>query len=188
MEAEGRQYNNMVLEDRISEAVNSVVDTDRGRLYQPEDDYSKTGRPVLDILREKYPEVTVPLDEHSDTYKDTGELLESMPVYCYAETVAKATAKLRGAPGPSGVNGLLLKSWCLRYDTPSEKLRDELVCWMGWLSNGLPDYVAYRALNAARMLAADKKLGLRPLACGEVFMCLNGDKGCDHNTVWKYAA
>jgi hypothetical protein len=58
----------MVLEGRISEAVNTVVDTDRGRLYQPDDVCSKTGRMVIDILREKHPEVTVPPDEHFDAY------------------------------------------------------------------------------------------------------------------------
>ena len=40
----------MVLEGRISEAVNTVVDTDRGRLYQPDDACSKTGRMIIDIL------------------------------------------------------------------------------------------------------------------------------------------
>ena len=117
MEAEGRRYNNMVLEGRISEAVNTVVDTDRGRLYQPEDVCSKTGRMVIDILREKHPEVTVPPDEHFDAYDAAEELLESMPVYCYAKTVAKAVAKLQGASGPCGVDRLILKSWCLRYET-----------------------------------------------------------------------
>ena len=57
----------MILEGRISEAVNSVVDTDRGRLYQSEDECSKTGRPVLNILRKKHPKATVPLDEHFNT-------------------------------------------------------------------------------------------------------------------------
>jgi len=48
VDAEGRRYNNMVLEGRISEAVNTVVDTNRGRLYQPDDACSKTGRMVID--------------------------------------------------------------------------------------------------------------------------------------------
>ena len=61
---------------------------------------------VIDILREKHPEVTVPPDEHFDSYDAAEELLESMPVYCYAETVAKAAAKLRGTAGPCGVDVL----------------------------------------------------------------------------------
>ena len=44
--------------------------------------------------------------------------------------------------------------------------------WVGWLSNGLSDYAVYRALNAARMLAEDKKPGVRRLACGDIFMRL----------------
>jgi len=64
VESEGCRYNNMVLEGRISKAVNSVINKHRGRLYQPDDSCSKIGRPVIEILREKYPEVTVPPDHH----------------------------------------------------------------------------------------------------------------------------
>jgi hypothetical protein len=42
------------------------------------------------------------------------------------------------------------------------------------LGNGSPDYSKYRALNAARMLAVDKEPGVRPLACGEIWMRLIG--------------
>ena len=51
-------------------------------------------------------------------------------------------------------------------------LRNELALWVDLLSNGLPLYDTYRALNAARMLAADKQPGARPLACGEVLIHL----------------
>lgn len=40
------------------------------------------------------------------------------------------------------------------------------------LANSSPAYLTYRAMNAARMLAADKEPGVRPLACGEVWMRL----------------
>jgi len=61
-----------------------------------------------------------------------------------------------------------MKSWCLRYEAHSEILRNELTLWVDLLSNGSPHYASYRAMNAARMLAADKQPGVRPLACGEI--------------------
>ena len=46
--------------------------------------------------------------------------------------------------------------------------------WVILLSNGSPDYAMYRAVNSALMMAADKKPGVRPLACGEIYMRLWG--------------
>ena len=80
---------------------------------------------------------------------------------------AKEASRLRGAAGPCGFDGLLLKSWCLRYKIFSELLRAELARWADWMSNGSAAFASYRALNASRMLAADKQPGVRLLACGE---------------------
>ena len=44
--------------------------------------------------------------------------------------------------------------------------------WACVMANGSPCYGMYRALNAGRMLAADKEPGVRPLACDESFMRL----------------
>ena len=59
-----------------------------------------------------------------------------MPVYVYEEDVAKEASRLCGAAGLCGVDGLLLKSWCLRYKIFSEVLRAELARWADWMSNG----------------------------------------------------
>ena len=95
-----------------------------------------------------------------------------MPVYVYKEDVAKEASRLRGAAGPCGVDGLLLKSCCLRYKIFSELLRAELARWADCMSNGSPAYASYHALNASRMLAADKQPGIHPLACGDILMRL----------------
>jgi len=47
--------------------------------------------------------------------------------------------------------------------------------WVVWLSNDFPPFAAYRAVNLARMLAADKMPGARPLVCGEIWMRLWAD-------------
>ncbi len=60
----------------------------------------------------------------------------------------------------------------VRHGVASEKLREEMAIRADILSNGLPPYTSYRALNAAHMLPADKKPGVRQLACGESWMRL----------------
>jgi len=123
---------------------------------------------VIDILHEKHPEARVPPDSAFDIHEDAEKRAETSPVYYFEETVAKCAGRLRGAAGPIRVDGLQLKSWCLRFGAHSEMLRNELALWVDLLSNGSPLYASYRALNAARMLAADKRPGVRPLACREI--------------------
>ena len=60
VESEGRKYNSMVSDGKISKAVNTICNRDRGGLYQPTDKCSKTNRPVIDIVHKKHPEPTVP--------------------------------------------------------------------------------------------------------------------------------
>jgi hypothetical protein len=69
----------------------------------------------------------------------------------------------------------MLKEWLLRHEVSSERLQEEMAHWIVWLSNDSPPFAAYRAVNSARMLAADKKPGVRPLACGEIWMRLWAD-------------
>ena len=121
------------------------------------------------MLRQKHPDPIIPAEDHFDEYETTPD---SVGVFCYEEDVAKACAKMRGASGPCGVDSDLLKGWLLRYGTRSDKLREEMALWACMLANASPAYAKYRAVNAARMLAADKQPGVRPLACGEVYMRL----------------
>jgi hypothetical protein len=65
----------------------------------------------------------------------------------------------------------MLKEWLLRHEISSERLSEEMAHWVVWLSNDSPPFAAYRAINSARMLAADKS----PLACGEIWMRLWAD-------------
>ena len=86
--------------------------------------------------------------------------------------VARIVPKLSGAAGLSGVDVYQPKGWILKDSVHSNVLRKEMVKWVEWLSNGLPPYAAYRAPNAARGLVAEKRPGVRPIACGEIWMRL----------------
>ena len=60
--------------------------------------------------------------------------------------------------------------------------------WVMWLSNDSPPFSAYRAVNLARLLAADKKPGVHPLVCGKTWMrlwadCLNTETKVGATTV-----
>jgi hypothetical protein len=131
---------------------------------------------VLDVLREKHPDARIPEENAFDHYANSADVLdEAMPIACYEEQISLRAAHLRGGAGPCGVDGTMLKEWLLRHEVSSERLREEMAHWVVWLSNDSPPFAAYRAVNSARMLAADKKPGVRPLACGEIWMRLWAD-------------
>ncbi len=53
-----------------------------------------------------------------------------------------------------------------------------MVTWVDWLSNGLPPYAVYRAVNMVRTVALNKTPGMRPLRVREAWMHLWSD--CFH--------
>ncbi len=64
----------------------------------------------------------------------------------------------------------------------SVKLWEELAEWTTLLTNSLPSYVRYRAVNSTHMLTKDKEPGVCPLLCGTIFMWLWGDCFLDADT------
>jgi hypothetical protein len=175
----------MILGGKVRAAVRMVTNRGTGGAYQPFDLDSKSRRPVIEVLREKHPASRVPSEEDFDAHVGAPDCLESMPVYCFEECVAKAAARLSGSAGPCGVDAEMLKNWLLRHGDHSGRLRDAMATWVDWLSNGSPPYAAYRAVNTVRTVALDKTPGVRPLGVGESWMRLWSD--CSH-TKTKVAA
>ncbi len=175
LESVGWRFNLMVHSGKLCTAVRAVTDRDPGGLYAPEDICTKIGRRVLDVLCEKHPDARIPKECAVDSYANSAELLEAMPIDCYKEQISLRAAHLSGGAGPCGVDGTTLKEWLLRHEVSSERLQKEMAHWVVWLSNGSPPFAAYRAINLAQMLAADKKPGVRPLVCGEIWMRLWAD-------------
>ena len=171
VESRGRRYKAMVESNRLRPAVRSLTDRVGKGLYKPNDKDTKTGELVIEVLRGKHPKATIPQEAHFDEYEEEPD---SLMIVCHEEDVAKQASKLGGAAGPCGVDGETMKSWCLRYKAHSEKLCEEISQWVMLLANGTPHYAKYRSLNHARMLAADKDPGVRPLCCGEIWMRLMG--------------
>ena len=150
-----RRYDAMVLCGKVRAAVWMVTVRGTGGPYRPNNLDSKSGRPVIDVLWDKHPECVVPSEEDFDAYPDAEDLLDTMPVYCYEECVAKAVVRLSGSAGPCGVEAEMLKHWLLRRGAHSETLREAMADWVYWLSNDLPPYAAYHAVNTVWTIALD---------------------------------
>ena len=121
-----------------------MTDCNPGVLYAPEDICTKTGRRVLDVLHEKHTDACIPEECAFDSYANSAELLEAMPIACYKEQISLQAAHLRGGAGPCGVDGTMLKDWLLCHEVSSECLREEMVHLVVWLSNDSPQILITR--------------------------------------------
>jgi hypothetical protein len=128
----------MVLGGKVRAAVHMVTNRGTGRAYWPFDLDSKSGRPVIEVLREKHSASRVPLEEDFDAHVGAPDCLDLMPVYCFEECVAKVAARLFGSAGPCGVDAEMLTNWLLRHGDHSGHFCNAMATWVDWLSNGLP--------------------------------------------------
>jgi hypothetical protein len=164
------KYNNMVLGGKVRAAVRMATNRGAGRPYRPHDLDSMSRRPVINVLRDTHPDCRVPSDKDFDAYPDAANQLDTVLVYCYEECIAKAAAGFSDSAGPCGVEAKMLKHWLLWYGGHSEHLWEAMANWVDWLSNGLPPYAAYQAVNTVCTIALDKSPGVWLLGVGEFWM------------------
>jgi hypothetical protein len=120
----------MVLGAKVHAAVRVATNRGAGRPYHPHDSDSKSGRPVIDMLRDMHLNCHVPSDNDFDAYPDAADLLDTMLVYCYEQCVAKAAAHLSCSTGPCSIEAKMLKHWLLRHGAHSECLRESMANWV----------------------------------------------------------
>eukprot|EP00978_Attheya_sp_CCMP212_P024835 scaffold78676_cov64-Attheya_sp.AAC.3 len=136
-ETEARAFNAKVLSGRLRSAVRGVTSREGGGVLQPDASCTKTGRPVVEVLREKHPDLREPLlvgQPNGSFEPDLEERLrEPIPLETTAETVDAVASRLSGAAGPDGVDGVDLRNWLLRFGKESEALREKMAAWSEWL-------------------------------------------------------
>ena len=167
-----RRYNSTVLDGNLRTAVRNLTDGVRGGVLGPEDLCTKTGRPVIEVLRDKHPDQRLPdlSDPNCLAFCKFDEVPDPIPLDCGPEVVEAVARKLTGAAGCSSVDSALLKSALLRYGKASSELREEMLEWTLWLGNTSPPWAAYRAMRQGRLVALDKQPGVRPLGIGECWL------------------
>jgi hypothetical protein len=172
-ETKARAYNARVLSGRIRSAVRTITRRGDGGVLQPDAACTKTGRPVLEVLRAKHPAMRDPNPDLSDPDRGSFEPYvgtpHPLPVAITEEVVETVASRLSGAAGPGGTDAIDLRNWLLRFGAESEQLRCALANLAEWMANGHPPWAAYRALMACRLVALDKSPGVRPVGIGEIY-------------------
>jgi hypothetical protein len=173
-ESIARAFNARVLSGRLRSAVRNLTSREAGGVLSADGICSKTGRPVVDVLREKHPDIRDPPSVGGATgaFERYPLLPTAIPVCVTGDTVEQVAAKLSGAAGPGGTDAVDLRSLLLRFGTESAAFREEMAAWASWIANDSPPWAAYRALMAARLIALDKSPSVRPVGIGEIYRSL----------------
>ena len=170
-ESEARAFNSTVLSGRLRQAVRRLTSRDGGGVMHPDDLCTKTGLPILQVLRSKHPAARVPDLDVPDckVFEPYPTVPTAIPMEVTAEHIEKVASRLSGAAGPGGTDAVDLRNWLIRFGANSERLRVEMAAWAEWLANESPPWAAYRATMMCRLVALDKTPGTRPVGIGEIW-------------------
>ena len=162
-------YDRKVKAGHIRAAVRQATDRGKGGVLSVKITNSKTGKLVIEVLREKHPHLQEVYLSHPECsafeYYDTRPKV--LPLDVTAHEIEETVRKMGGSGGPSRADSAMLKDWCTRFSAEYEELREELAAWTQWLANRSPPRAEYRALTTGRLVALDKNPGVRPVGIGE---------------------
>ncbi len=130
-EMQARAFNMCVLSGRLRSAVRTLTNRDGGGVLRPDDLCTKTGRPVLEVLQEKHPELRDPPilegEDSSGVFKTyEGGAPAVIPVTITETMVEKVASQLSGAARLGRTDAVNLRNWLLRFGAESKAFREEM--------------------------------------------------------------
>ena len=159
-----------VLSAKLRLAVRRATDRKGGGCLLPDDQCTKTRRPVPGVLREKHPDMRVPPVENSTcaAFEEYKEVPKTVPLNFTEDDVTWVTSKLSGSVGALGADAIELRNWLLHFRCASEELIVVVARLDDWMATPPPPHwAAYHALMACRLVVLDKRPGIRPMGIGE---------------------
>ena len=83
----------------------------------PQDSCTKTGWPVMEVLRSQHPDTRIPdfEDPHCIAFEHYNEVPVEIPTDCTSKDLEMLALRMSGRVGPSSFDGVMLRSCLLRY-------------------------------------------------------------------------
>ena len=120
--AVARSFHKTVLLGKLRQSVRRPTDREGGGCLFPEDQCTKTGQPVAEVLREKHQDMRVPPVENPAfaAFEKYGDVPETVPFDFTEDDVTWVAPKLSSAAGALGAVAMELRNWLLRFRCASE--------------------------------------------------------------------
>ena len=100
-------------------------------------------------------------------FEEDKEVPETVPLYFIEYDMMWVTSKLSGTAGALGAEAIELKNWLLRFRCETEELRVVVARLADFMAYAFPPWAAHCASMACRLVALDKRSGVRPVGIGE---------------------
>ena len=158
-----------LLYGKLRQAVHWAPDREGGGCLLPEDQCTKTGWLVAEVLQEKHPDMRVPPVENPAcaAFEEYGDVPETLLLDFTEDDVTWVASKLSGAADSLGAEAMELRNWLFYFGCASEEFIFVVASLSDWMANSSPPWAAYHALMACCLVALDKRPGVRPVGTGE---------------------
>ena len=130
-----RIFTHLMLRGRVREAVRIATDRAGGGVLKPSDTDVKSGKCVLDVLREKHPPPSVTSQDAFVSCTDL-PLLVDVDVTSHVEQVAR---HLRGSGGLGGADSYHWQCFLQHYGAHSSRLREAVADLAMYFANSIVD-------------------------------------------------
>ena len=126
-----------MLSGKLRQDVRQATNREGGGWLLPDDQCTKTGRPVAEVLREKHPDMRVPPVENPAcvAFEEYEEVPETVPLEFTEDEVTWVASKLSGAAGVLGAEAIELRNFLLCFGCASEVLRVVVSSLADWMAN-----------------------------------------------------
>ena len=116
-DAVARGFHETVLSGKLRQAVCRATNRKGGGCLLPDDQCTKTGRPVAEVLWEKHPDMRVPPVENPtcEAFEEYEDVPKTVPLDFTEDDVMWITSKLSGAAGALGTEAMELRNWLLCF-------------------------------------------------------------------------
>ena len=135
-----RSYHDTVLSGKLRQAARWATVREGGGCLLPDDQCTKTGLPVAEVLREKHPDIRVPpVDNPTCTaFEEYEEVPKTVPLDFTEDSMTWVASKLSGAAGALGAEAIELHNLLLRFGCASEELRVAVARLDDWVATPPP--------------------------------------------------
>ena len=124
-EAISKTSTSLVFKEKIRTTVRFVTLRGAGEVLSPDNINTKSGRTVVNVLRDKHPALIVP---NVEVLKHYDVVPEFVPIDITEDTVEQISGRLTGATGPGGIDAASLQQWLLRFGVVSQRLCSSTSC------------------------------------------------------------
>ena len=106
-----------MLSGKLQQAVRRATYREGGGCLLPDDQCTKTGRPVAEVFWEKHPDMRVPPVENPmcGAFEEYEDVPETVPLDSTEDDVTWVASKLSSAAGALGAEAMELCNWLLCF-------------------------------------------------------------------------